>query len=150
MANSPSFNLSYPISEQVGGNSTTSTVASGTSPEAHSGSSSRDLAIGLGVGLSTGVVFVIAVILVCLAKRRRTRKDAVLLEAALVDEEKLRYSSGTDSNRTDWSGKSTSSWFDPFEFEEEDGSVKEGWESLFGRDGIPQKLPQRPPAARLG
>ncbi|USW54843.1 hypothetical protein Slin15195_G081620 [Septoria linicola] len=117
------------------------------------------LGIGLGVGLGAPIFFaLIALMLLCLRRRQRRQHQIEQLnnvhrrqkemQAQEVVAADTRYSTGAESWLTKSSEK-TKSYHGPFEFEEEPGRVKPGWERLFGRNGIPHfTIPERSKSGR--
>ncbi|KAK4613896.1 hypothetical protein CLAFUW4_09503 [Fulvia fulva] len=131
-------------------------TASSLSTAATSNSSDHSaLGIGLGVGLGIGlglILFLILLGLVMLKRRRKRQQAQARRQEALKAEPSLRDSlaSGWTSKHSEntMSGMSTSgmSYHSRFEFEKPDGSIREGWERLFGPDGrvTYQRMPTRP------
>lgn len=135
---------STPSAEAAEASSSPSAVSSGS----HEISQGTKIGIGVGVGVGFAVVVtLIAFILLCL-KRRQKKQNAALREderqrnIRMAEEAEKppagRYSSGAESWLTKSSGK-TKSYHDPFEFQNEDGTMKPGWEKLFGKNGVPQR-----------
>ncbi|EME42160.1 hypothetical protein DOTSEDRAFT_25799 [Dothistroma septosporum NZE10] len=139
--------------------STASAVASTTSPLAtaatsiESNDSALRIGLGVGLGLGLGLLLLLTVMALVLLRRRRKRQEAAARRAeALKSESAVRDSlaSGWTSKHSDktMSGMSTSgmSYHSRFEFEMPDGSIREGWERLFGPDGrvTYQKIPTKP------
>lgn len=101
-----------------------------SSPASKSDSRDVRLGVGIGVGLGVGLLILILGALLLAMRRRKQRRQAAereLEERQRVEAEadKLRHSSGTDS----WMSGMTHK---PFEFEGPNGTIRPGWESLFG------------------
>ena len=144
-----------------------------------SGGLSHSAKVGIGVGLGLGIgvpIIILSIIFLCLFLRRRQRRRHQIQRLDQVHKRQqamqravpplapspptrdgtrdgppgTRESAGAKSWKTTTSSKTTESYHGPFEFEEELGRVKPGWERLFGRNGIPYfGMPVRSKSGRL-
>lgn len=139
--------------------STASTTATSMSPAAaeatseapartSSDSDSRDVRLGVGIGVGLGLGFLILILgaMFLILRHRKQKRNTLAMERDLEERrhleaaevEKQRYSSGTESWMSGMTHKQ-------FEFEGPNGTLREGWESLFGGvDGLRGFLTRKP------
>ncbi|PIA92629.1 hypothetical protein CB0940_04702 [Cercospora beticola] len=143
VASTSSFQIESAASRQTSPTADTTSSPPAAAPASSRPALSREVQLGVGLGVGLGIPFVVtlvAFIFLCRRKRQRRQHQIQQLnnvhrrQQELMSDRDLRFSTGAYSSVSRFSEKS---YHGPFEFEEEPGKVKPGWERLFGRNGLP-------------